>query len=161
MNIFDPFAFFSHYGRKLKFKSKGSRAFTLIELLVVIAIIGILSAIIFVSVSDSQASARDSRRQGELSQIKKSLQAYYLSNNKYPTTTADGISLEADSDANGDFTQAMKGSGYMSLIPRDPKYVAGGEYTYNTSLPPPIPTLSAPSPKPKEIIFALTKPAAA
>ena len=111
-------------------KKENSRGFTLIELLVVIAIIGILSVAIFVGIQSAQASARDSRRQGELSQVKKSLQAYYLSNNSYPTTDSAGISLEADSDANGAFTQAMKGSGYMSVIPRDPKYAIGGDYAY-------------------------------
>ena len=111
-------------------KKENSRGFTLIELLVVIAIIGILSVAIFVGIQSAQASARDSRRQGELSQVKKSLQAYYLSNNSYPTTDSAGISLEADSDANGAFTQAMRGSGYMSVIPRDPKYAIGGDYAY-------------------------------
>jgi uncharacterized protein (TIGR02145 family)/prepilin-type N-terminal cleavage/methylation domain-containing protein len=106
-------------------------AFTLVELLVVIAIIAILAAIILVFTQGPQASARDSRRQSDLSQIRKSLQAYYLANNSYPATDSDGISLEEDSAANGTFTQAMKGSGYMSVIPKDPKYTTpAGEYAY-------------------------------
>ncbi|MFA5643818.1 MAG: prepilin-type N-terminal cleavage/methylation domain-containing protein, partial [Candidatus Paceibacterota bacterium] len=116
--------------RKLKSKRKNSEAFTLIELLVVVAIIGILSAMIFVSMTSAQATARDGRRQSELSQTKKALQSYYLQNGGYPATGADGISLEADSDTNGTFTQTMKSGGYMSIIPRDPKYTSGGEYTY-------------------------------
>jgi len=117
--------------RKIKsVKQKGLKAFTLIELLVVIAIIGILAALIFVSMNGAQTSARDGRRQSELSQTKKALQAYYLQNGRYPTTTEDGISLESDSDTNGTFSQTMKASGYMSIIPRDPKYALGGEYSY-------------------------------
>jgi hypothetical protein len=86
---------------------------------------------IFVSMGGAQASARDGRRQSELSQTKKSLQAYYLQNGRYPTTTADGISLEDDSDTNGTFSQTMKASGYMSIVPRDPKYASSdGAFAY-------------------------------
>lgn len=46
-----------------------SRGFTLIELLVVIAIIGILAMIIFTALGGATASARDSRRKAEISQI--------------------------------------------------------------------------------------------
>ena len=123
-------SFFSILDRESKPKRKNSKAFTLIELLVVVAIIGILAALIFVSMNGAQASARDGRRQSELSQTKKSLQAYYLQNGRYPTTTADGISLESDSDTNGTFSQAMKTGGYMSIIPRDPKYASDGDFAY-------------------------------
>ena len=117
--------------QKLKaIREKGLKAFTLVELLVVIAIIGILAALIFVSMGSAQASARDGRRQSELSQTKKALQAYYLQNGRYPTTTADGISLEDDSDTNGTFSQTMKASGYMSIVPRDPKYTPDGDFAY-------------------------------
>ena len=116
-------------GRKPK--TRKFNAFTLIELLVVIAIIVILAAIILVLVRSPQEAARDSRRQSDLSQIKTSLQAYYLANNSYPSTGSTGISLEEDSAANGSFTQAMKGSGYMSVIPKDPSYTTpAGDYTY-------------------------------
>ncbi|MFA7714884.1 MAG: leucine-rich repeat protein [Candidatus Paceibacterota bacterium] len=118
----------SAIGRKLKkIKQKGLRAFTLIELLIVIAIVAILAAVIIVGTVGAQASARDAGRLSDLSQTKKSLQAYYLAYNGYPTTGNDGISLED----NATFTQTMKNSGYMSTVPRDPKYTASaGEYTY-------------------------------
>ena len=113
-----------------QFKKTRSKGFTLIELLLVIAILGILAAVIIVGTSGAQASARDARRQNDLSQTRKSLQAYRLVTGGYPTTDSSGISLEVDSAANGTFTQAMKGSGYMSIIPKDPRYVTGGDYTY-------------------------------
>jgi type II secretion system protein G len=117
--------------QKLKaIREKGLKAFTLVELLVVIAIIGILSAAIFIGVGSAQASARDGRRQSELAQTKRALQAYYLQNGRYPTTTDDGISLEDDSDTDGTFSQAMEGS-YLPIVPRDPKYSApAGTYAY-------------------------------
>ncbi|MFA5643782.1 MAG: prepilin-type N-terminal cleavage/methylation domain-containing protein [Candidatus Paceibacterota bacterium] len=113
-----------------RFKKDKINAFTLIELLIVVAIIGILAAIIFAMANSAQAGARDGRRQSELSQTKKALQAYYLQNGRYPTTTVDGISLEVDNDTAGTFSQAMKSSGYMSIIPRDPKYTADGDFAY-------------------------------
>ena len=131
MNFFKLFTSFVSLGRKSKTRHRIFNAFTLIELLLVISIIAILAAIILASISGPQASARDSRRQSDLSQIKTSLQAYYLANNSYPSTGSTGISLEEDSAANGSFTQAMKGSGYMSVIPKDPKYTTPtGEYAY-------------------------------
>jgi len=131
MNLFKLFIFPVNLGRKPKTRHRTFNAFTLIELLVVIAIIAILAAIILVFTQGPQASARDSRRVSDLSQIKTSLQAYYLANNSYPSTGSSGISLEEDSATNGTFTQAMKGSGYMSVIPKDPKYTTpAGEYTY-------------------------------
>ncbi|MFA5742924.1 MAG: FISUMP domain-containing protein, partial [Candidatus Paceibacterota bacterium] len=51
-----------------------------------------------------------------------------LATGVYPVTGS--ISLEEDSVANATFTQAMKGGGYMSIIPRDPSYTAGGDYDY-------------------------------
>ncbi|MFA7714624.1 MAG: prepilin-type N-terminal cleavage/methylation domain-containing protein [Candidatus Paceibacterota bacterium] len=110
-----------------KIKKAHPKGFTILELLIVIAIIAILAAIIIVGANGAQASARDAGRLSDLSQTKKSLQAYYLAYNGYPTTGNDGISLED----NATFTQTMKSSGYMSTIPRDPKYTTStGEYTY-------------------------------
>ncbi|MFA5742694.1 MAG: FISUMP domain-containing protein, partial [Candidatus Paceibacterota bacterium] len=52
-----------------------------------------------------------------------------LATGVYPVTGS--ISLEEDSVANATFTQAMKGGGYMSIIPRDPKYTTStGDYAY-------------------------------
>ncbi len=51
-----------------------SSGFTLIELLTVVAIIGILSAVIFPSLSSSKAKSRDSIRQGDLKSISLAIQ---------------------------------------------------------------------------------------
>lgn len=67
----------------MKIKEKG---FTLIELLVVIAIIGVLAAIILVSLNNARGKARDSRRISEVRQVQNALQLAYNDSNSYPAT---------------------------------------------------------------------------
>jgi len=63
--------------------TKKSRGFTLIELLVVIAIIGILAAIVLVSVRGARNKAYDAEIKTELSQIRASAEMYYDDNQSY------------------------------------------------------------------------------
>jgi prepilin-type N-terminal cleavage/methylation domain-containing protein len=71
-----------------------SRGFTLIELLVVIAIIGILSSVIFASLSIAREKSRDSKRVAEVGQVRKALEIYYDMNQTYPSTTPTGYTGE-------------------------------------------------------------------
>src|SRR3990167_9460417 len=70
------------------FKSQGSKGFTLIELLVVIAIIGILAAVVLVSLNSARAKSRDARRLADVRQIMTALELHYNDNGGYPTATA-------------------------------------------------------------------------
>lgn len=70
-------------------RNKNKNGFTLIELLVVVAIIGLLSSIVLIALNSARASARDSTRMADISQISKALEVYYDDNAAYPDTLAD------------------------------------------------------------------------
>ena len=63
---------------------RNENSFTLIELLVVIAIIGLLAAIVFVSLDDAIMKARDAKRKAELAQIQIAVEIFYAQKGYYP-----------------------------------------------------------------------------
>jgi len=93
------------------------KGFTLLELLVTISIIGLLLGIGAVSFSTAQKRGRDSRRQGDMKSIQKSLEQCYSLDTKYPQT--------ADSDSSLD---CADGTTTMNQVPSDPQ--PAGSYTY-------------------------------
>lgn len=85
-----------------------AKAFTLIELLVVIAIIGILATLVIVSLGNSRAKARDSKRLNDLKAMANALELYYANNNQYPASITPGQPLEANDII------------YISKVPNNP-----------------------------------------
>jgi len=78
---------------------KKQHSFTLIELLVVIAIVGILAAIIFISLGDAQNSAYDARRKVDINQLSKAIMIHLTENpNEQPPTGNCNISSDCPSN---------------------------------------------------------------
>lgn len=63
---------------------KNQKGFTLIELLVVIAIIGILAAVVLVSLNSARSKSRDARRLADIRQIQTAMELFYNDNSGYP-----------------------------------------------------------------------------
>jgi prepilin-type N-terminal cleavage/methylation domain-containing protein len=87
-----------------KISAKKKSGFTLIELLVVIAIIGILAAIVLVSMGGARAQARDARRQADIRQIVSAQEMYYGAKDHY----LQSVGMPTDIDE------------YMPAVPKDP-----------------------------------------
>ncbi|EKE28081.1 MAG: hypothetical protein ACD_3C00104G0001, partial [uncultured bacterium (gcode 4)] len=73
---------------------KKNTAFTLIELIVVIVVLAILATIAFLSFSSQSASARDSTRLADMSNIAKWLSVFNAVSGKYPAPN-DSITISA------------------------------------------------------------------
>jgi len=121
---------------------KGKKGFTLIELLITVAIIGLLSAVVLVSLNSARRGANDARRKADLKQIANALEMYYDTNSAYPTMVADRCSFDACGGKTGcvstDWTAANLQIGtWLSTPPRDPVNTATNCYfaesTENTS----------------------------
>lgn len=104
--------------------SKTSTGFTLIELLVVVAIVGILSSVVFSSLSTARKKARDATRKADIQNIYKMLSMYHNEYGGIPKTSSYGEYNSEfggfDSSSSGGFLTFLKTSGIANQIPVDP-----------------------------------------
>jgi len=108
-------------------KRRNLSAFTLIELLVVIAIIGMLAAIVLVSLNSARSKARDARRKSDLHQVQLAMELYY---DKYGGYILDGFSgWESPCNTTTNDIGKLVTEGFLSAIPCDP--LNNATYRYN------------------------------
>ena len=105
----------------MKIKSRG---FTLIELLVVIAIIGLLATLSAASLNNSRKKARDVKRMSDLKQIQTTLEMYFNSHVRYPSTGGVwwGVCTNGGSRDTSGANAYIPGltPDYMVVLPVDP-----------------------------------------
>lgn len=101
------------------------KGFTLIELLVVIAIIGILAAMVIVSLTNAKDKANDAVRQSDLKQIGSLLDQYKVENGSYPVSAT-----AADVDTGVLDTVAALAD--PPVIPENGPLGADDDYSYQT-----------------------------
>lgn len=101
------------------------KAFTLIELLVVIAIIGLIAAVILISVKNIKQKSRDAQRVSDIKSIQEGLAMYQNDAQIFPVY--DGYLTGSDA-----LSQALVSAGVMSAVPLDPlnAVVDGVTYKY-------------------------------
>ena len=116
-----------------------NKAFTLIELLVVISIITMLSSIVFSSLNNSRARARDTQRISDMKTYHNALQIFQLQEgaipvrgNTYIGSSCWGCGGSANSLA---FDQIISNE-ILNTFPKDPLYFNGNNgtgYVYRNS----------------------------
>ena len=102
----------------MRSKNKG---FTLIEMLIVIAIIGILAGIVLTGVRGFQATARDTRRIGDVRNIQPLAELFFTRNGAYPANIAAlraaGLgSIPTDPTSGSDHGYSVDGAGLSYCI---------------------------------------------
>ncbi len=110
---------YTEYNLEIDIVKKISRGFTLIELLIVIAVLGVLAAVVLVAIDPAQqlARGRDSGRKTSIGQLGRAMQAYYTTQQGYPTG-GQWAPLAGDN--------ILVSSGEIKTFPINPTYSGDG-----------------------------------
>lgn len=100
--------------------------FTLIELLVVIAIIGVLAAVVLVSLNTARMRGRDAKRLADLDAVRLALEVYADQNGSVYPADAGSPGTEPDLASFNTITGALVTAQLLSATPTDP--VNGRDY---------------------------------
>lgn len=119
--------------------TQSSSGFTLIEILVVVAVIGMLSAVILVSLNQARARGRDARRKADMIQVHKALELYANDNNgAFPSTGGAwwGVSVNGGNRTTSGVNAYIPSltPNYIRVLPTDPRGIttAWSGYIYRS-----------------------------
>ncbi len=102
--------------------------FSLVELLVTVSIISILISIGIASYATINKQSRDTKRKGDIEQIRAALEMYRTNVGSYPSSGAGSwVATSSTTDALVGLTPLLVSS-YMPIVPTDPK--ASQSYMY-------------------------------
>jgi prepilin-type N-terminal cleavage/methylation domain-containing protein len=107
-------------------KEISKTGFTLIEILLVVAIMGLLSSIIFVSLTQARIKARDAKRKADIKSLITAIHLYHSVNNQYPSGGALGT---PNSETDVQNLSSFLVPNFLPKIPDDPNPVSSN-YKY-------------------------------
>lgn len=107
------------------------RGFSLVELLVVATVMAVLSIVGVVSYTNLNKKSRDSKRSGDLEQLRSALEMFRADKGYYPAVGTTGFTDAEDLDTGNANTGLVPT--YIPAIPTDPRDADYGYYYYATN----------------------------
>lgn len=109
------------------------KGFTLIELLIVVAIIGVLSAVVLVSLNSARAKGRDAKRMSDMRQMQNAIELYMADNGG--SAPEVGAVIDRSPISWGSLPAELVPD-YIPELPKDPCGIScGSHFIYGYSSP--------------------------